>query len=140
MYQNSYGGDPLPNTYPCITQQINGYSPSNQGYAAHGTPIHHQQIAAAGLPGRAVYAPEEIQPGEVAMNGSISYFPSRDGSAIYAKQWLPNGTIRTLIYRPESAPEEKREATAEEQILDRLSRIEKLLTPKKASSRKEQEE
>lgn len=74
------------------------------------------------------------------MNGSISYFPSRDGSAIYAKQWLPNGTIRTLIYRPESAPEEKREATAEEQILDRLSRIEKLLTPKKASSRKEQEE
>lgn len=37
---------------------------------------------------------------EVPMDGSIYYFPKADGTEVYSKQWLSNGTTRILTYKP----------------------------------------
>ena len=37
---------------------------------------------------------------EVPMDGNIYYFPKADGSEIYSKQWLANGTTRILTFKP----------------------------------------
>ena len=41
-----------------------------------------------------------------SMDGSISIFPLTDYSKIYAKQWMPDGTIRTLEFVPKVEKEE----------------------------------
>ena len=34
------------------------------------------------------------------MDGNVYYFPKADGSEIYSKQWLSNGTTRILTFKP----------------------------------------
>lgn len=52
------------------------------------------------IPGRSVSSVEEITPGEVPMDGSLSVFPKSDGSAIYVKSYMGNGTISTKTFIP----------------------------------------
>lgn len=51
--------------------------------------------------GRMVNDLSEISANDVPMDGSAGYFPSADGTSIYKKVWLPNGTIQTIRYVPE---------------------------------------
>lgn len=37
---------------------------------------------------------------DIPMDGNMYYFPKADGSEIYAKQWLPNGTTRIVNFKP----------------------------------------
>lgn len=53
------------------------------------------------LAGRFVSSPEEITPQEVSMSSTPSLFPLADGSAIIAKQWANDGTIKTVTYTAE---------------------------------------
>lgn len=50
------------------------------------------------LPGRYVNSEDEITPGEVEMDNSIFYFPARDLSHIFIRQWSPGGQLEHLTY------------------------------------------
>lgn len=82
----------------------------------------------AALTGHTIGSHEEITASDVPMNGAPAYFPTQDGSAIYAKQWNPNGSITTLRYVPEIS-----ETKGEEQtptlfdIMNQLDTIQDLL-------------
>lgn len=58
------------------------------------------------LPGRFINSEADITPGEILMDGSISFFCTNDLSRIIIKQWNAQGTIDTMTYvaeRPQPA-------------------------------------
>lgn len=61
-------------------------------------PQQFQQLQVPPLQGRTVQSAEEITPNEVPMDSSVSFFPLADGSAIIAKTWASDGTIKTFRY------------------------------------------
>lgn len=50
--------------------------------------------------GKVVESMDVLKTLEVPMDGNPYYFPKADGTEIYAKQWLPNGTTRILTFKP----------------------------------------
>lgn len=50
--------------------------------------------------GRMISDISEVVPKEVPMDGSVSLFPIRDYSCIYAKQWGADGMIKTQKFIP----------------------------------------
>lgn len=95
---------------------------SNPGNIAQGAPV-------PSLSGRMVSNPQEIRPNEVPMDGSVSFFPSLDGSYIYAKFWGPDGNIQTRVFVPEqtASAEEVQGPSEFDQVMTRLDKIEQLL-------------
>lgn len=67
-------------------------------------PIYRQP---AGLQGKSVDNVEVVKATDIPLDGSISYFPLTDGSAIVTKQLQQDGTSKTVIYRPSDEKEEK---------------------------------
>lgn len=63
-----------------------------------------QQIP--GINGRIVQAVENINANEVPMDGSMAFFPKQDMSEIYVKGWNADGTIKTIVYKPYTAPKD----------------------------------
>nr|DAJ65944.1 MAG TPA: hypothetical protein [Bacteriophage sp.]DAW84210.1 MAG TPA: hypothetical protein [Bacteriophage sp.] len=63
-----------------------------------------QQIA--GINGRIVQTVENINANEVPMDGSMAFFPKQDMSEIYVKGWNADGTIKTVVYKPYTAPKD----------------------------------
>lgn len=59
------------------------------------------------LQGKSVDSIEVVKAMDIPLDGSISYFPLADNSAIVTKQLMPDGTSRTLVYKPyvEKVPE-----------------------------------
>lgn len=95
-------------------------TPSNMGYNPQPVPS---------LSGRMVTNPQEIRPNEVPMDGSVSFFPSSDGSYIYAKFWGPDGNIQTRVFVPEQpiSAEEPQGPSEFNQVMARLDKIEQML-------------
>lgn len=54
-----------------------------------------------GLNGRIVQVVENINANEVPMDGSMAFFPKQDLSEIYVKGWNADGTIKTIVYKPQ---------------------------------------
>lgn len=121
----SYGqGQAIPN-YLNFGQQM----PSQQPPISVPIQQMQQPQRPPALPGRPVGSEGEIKPNEVPMDGSISLFPLSDYSAIFAKQWKADGLIHSVKFVPvqvEAAPQEK---SFNETVLERLDKIEKMLTP-----------
>ena len=67
-------------------------------------PIYRQP---AGLQGKSVDNVEVVKATDIPLDGSVSYFPLTDGSAIVTKQLQQDGTSKTIIYRPSNEKEEK---------------------------------
>lgn len=61
----------------------------------------------SGLQGKSVDNVEVVKATDIPLDGSISYFPLTDGSAIVTKQLQQDGTSKTVIYRPSNEKEEK---------------------------------
>ena len=55
------------------------------------------------ITGRTVNSLDEITVQEVPTDGTIAWFPSADGSCVYAKRWTPDGNITTMRFVPETA-------------------------------------
>lgn len=89
LYPQQYGNYP---PYQQIQQQR--FQPQEQ-YSA----IQNQQ--AIGLNGRIVQVVENINANEVPMDGSMAFFPKQDLSEIYVKGWNADGTIKTIVYKPQ---------------------------------------
>lgn len=69
-----------------------------------------QQIA--GINGRVVQSVENINANEVPMDGSMAFFPKQDMSEIYVKGWNADGTIKTIVYKPYTAPKDNQTANS----------------------------
>ncbi len=60
--------------------------------------IQNNQIKS--LQGRQVDNVDVVKATEIPLDGSISYFPLIDGTAIFTKQLMQDGTSRINIYKP----------------------------------------
>lgn len=59
-----------------------------------------QAPAQVGLQGKTVESIEVVKAMDIPLDGSISFFPLSDGSAIVTKQLQTDGTSKTVIFRP----------------------------------------
>ena len=60
------------------------------------------------LLGKAVESIDVVKATDIPLDGSISYFPLTDGSAIVSKQLQTDGTSKIVVYKP--TQEDKKEA------------------------------
>ena len=71
-----------------------------------------------GLQGKSVDSIDVVKAMDINLDGSISYFPLTDGTAIVTKQLQMDGTSKVVIYEPVKAQSEQQEQpkylTAEE--------------------------
>lgn len=115
-----------------------------------------------GLSGKTIQSPENVMANDVPMDGSVAFFPMNDLSAIYAKSWNPDGTIRTSVFKPvlEQDPknvstnalkgkiEASEDVTAPfmnklDEVYDKLLQLEQLMAkplPKVSASRSKKED
>lgn len=130
----------FPYANPYQNQQFNAYQmPQANPYFGNQTaqvqpmqqfqPAVQPQNATAyqiGINGRIVGNASEISASDVPMEG-VGYFPVSDGSAIYSKTWLGDGSIRTIEY----VPKEPLEAVSEpksntyDEIMSRFDALER---------------
>ena len=68
-----------------------------------------QPITNVGLQGKSVDSIDVVKAMDINLDGSISYFPLTDGSAIVTKQLQMDGTSKTVIYKPIKEEQEKKE-------------------------------
>lgn len=50
--------------------------------------------------GKMVESEDIVKATDIPMDGNVYYFPKADGSMIFSKQWLPNGTTRLIAFKP----------------------------------------
>ena len=95
MYNNTY--------YPQQTQRFQNMDMIN--------PLYMQQLPQNNqmnyLLGKSVDSIDVVRATDIPLDGSTSYFPLTDGSAIVTKKLLNDGTSKTTIYKP--VTEEKEE-------------------------------
>jgi hypothetical protein len=87
----------------------NGFNPNFRGLEQQYTPNNinipqmQQQplnVVKNGLQGKLVDSVEVVKATDVSFDGSISYFPLTDNSAIVTKQLQTDGTSKITIYKP----------------------------------------
>lgn len=76
-----------------ITQPINTIN--TQPYIPSTTNTNH-----IGLLGKSVESIDVVKAMDIPLDGSISYFPLTDGSAIVTKKIQNDGTSKTVVYKP----------------------------------------
>lgn len=70
----------------------------------------------SGLLGKSVDNIDVVKATDIPLDGSISYFPLTDGSAIVSKQLQMDGTSKMVVYKPvkENSDDSKKFVTFEE--------------------------
>ncbi len=102
-------------------QQANIPQPVEMPMQTQNTPqmaLNRQNI----LYGKQVDSLEVVKAIDIPLDGSISYFPLANGSAIVTKQLQQDGTSKITIYEPKTQKEDMKFATIED--IDK--RLEKL--------------
>ena len=100
---NNYGYNPY---YPQQQRFQNVDQPSQQPMmATYQPPI--QLTKPTTLLGKAVESIDVVKATDIPLDGSISYFPLTDGSAIVSKQLQTDGTSKIVVYKP--TQEDKKE-------------------------------
>ena len=100
--------------YPNYSQMNNSYAQMNNPYADRmnflqnyqqslqqpivptQTPVSNQMSAL----GKMVDSIDVVKATDIPMDGNAYYFPKADGTEVYCKQWLQNGTTRILTFKP----------------------------------------
>lgn len=102
-------------------------------------PQYQQQIPQyqqrQSITGRVVSNPEEITPQEVPTDGSVAFFPASDNSCIYGKRWMPDGSISTVRFIPDSTDTQK-QPDAMTILNGKLDQITQMLEDMKAPKRR----
>lgn len=80
-------------------QNVNNYS---RPYINQGA---YRQPQVMGIQGKSVDSIEVVKAMDIPLDGSISYFPLTDGTAIVTKQLMKDGSSKVLIYKPISTEE-----------------------------------
>ena len=91
-YQN-----PTQNPYIDRMAQLQQYQQSlQQPIVPAQTPVSNQMSAL----GKMVDSIDVVKATDIPMDGNTYYFPKADGTEVYCKQWLQNGTTRILTFKP----------------------------------------
>lgn len=97
MYNNPYSYNPYYQSMMSTNgQQFGGQVNGQVGGQVNTT----QMVTQPRLNGKLVDSIEVVKAIEYPLDGSISYFPTTDGSAIVTKQLMQDGTSKTLVYKP----------------------------------------
>lgn len=89
-----------------------------------------QQIQQQNPNGKIVDSIEMVKFTDIPMDGNSYYFPKADGTEIYSKRWLPNGSteINTYVKVDVNSPENTEEKfdfnLMETNIMDKLNSLE----------------
>ena len=104
--------------------------------------------------GKMVDSIDVVKATDIPMDGNAYYFPKADGTEVYCKQWLQNGTTRILTFKPVfednsmnlSSDAEKLKIGLSDEVTEvfmkRFDELEKRLdslTPKKPATRAKKE-
>ena len=103
------------------TQQMNRPQPMEMPMQTQNAPqmaLNRQNM----LYGKQVDSLEVVKAIDIPLDGSISYFPLANGSAIVTKQLQQDGTSKITVYEPNTQKEDTKFATIED--IDK--RIEKI--------------
>lgn len=113
-YTPQYGKTPYymqqPMTTPQYQSQANEYMQNIQP-ATYQKPIN--------LQGKSVDNIEVVKATDIPLDGSVSYFPLVDGSAIVTKQLQPDGTSRMIVYKPIETQQPKQFEVQENYITEK---------------------
>ena len=101
-YQNFYSqmsnyGQMMPNPYMDRMAQLQQYQQNLQ------QPLPQTQMSVANQMstlGKMVDSIDVVKATDIPMDGNAYYFPKADGTEVYCKQWLQNGTTRILTFKP----------------------------------------
>ena len=88
---------PMQNPYMERMAQLQQYQQSLQ------QPIVPAQMSGANQMsalGKMVDSIDVVKATDIPMDGNTYYFPKADGTEVYCKQWLQNGTTRILTFKP----------------------------------------
>ena len=95
MY-NNYGYNPY---YPQQQRFTGTEQPSQQPMmTTYQPPI--QMTKPTTLLGKSVDSIDVVKAMDIPLDGSVSYFPLTDGTAIVTKQLQTDGTSKTIVYKP----------------------------------------
>lgn len=75
------------------------------------TPYQQQYTRPMNLPGKVIDNLEAVKTADVLLDGTTTYLPLADGSAIATKQLRQDGTSKIVIYRPEAEAKEVKYVT-----------------------------
>ena len=88
---------PTQNPYMDRMAQLQQYQQSlQQPIVPTQTPVSNQMSAL----GKMVDSIDVVKATDIPMDGNTYYFPKADGTEVYCKQWLQNGTTRILTFKP----------------------------------------
>lgn len=59
-----------------------------------------QTVQVQGLQGKTVDSIDVVKAMDIPLDGTVSYFPLVDGTAIVTKQLQQDGTSKTIVYKP----------------------------------------
>ena len=142
-YFNQY--NQMQNPYMDRMAQLQQYQQSLQ------QPVSQSQMSAMG---KIVDSIDVVKAADIPMDGNAYYFPKADGTEVYCKQWLQNGTTRILTFKPVfednpnnlSSDTEKLKIWLSDEVTDvfmkRFDELEKRiddLMPKKTTARAKKE-
>lgn len=85
---------PMQNPYMDRMAQLQQYQQSLQPTQMSGTSQPMNVI------GKIVDSIDVVKAADIPMDGNAYYFPKADGTEVYCKQWLQNGTTRILTFKP----------------------------------------
>lgn len=96
MYQNNYGQ--MQNPYMQRMENLQQFQQAiNQPQAPVQMPLQNQQFAPLG---KIVESVDMVKTTDIPMDGNMYYFPKADGSMVFSKKWLPNGSTQILAFKP----------------------------------------
>ena len=96
------------NYNPYYQPQMNRYQPMEYQQYQPSYPQNTQAYpqASLGLQGKLVDSIEVVRAIDIPLDGSTSFFPLADGTAIVTKQLQKDGTSKTIIYKPSITSED----------------------------------
>ena len=142
---------PMQNPYMERVAQLQQYQQSLQQPMLPTQMSGTNQMSALG---KMVDSIDVVKATDIPMDGNAYYFPKADGTEVYCKQWLQNGTTRILTFKPVledslnnlSSDTEKLKIGLSEEFTDvfmkRFDELEKRiddLMPKKTTARAKKE-
>lgn len=101
--------------------------------------VPQQQTPQTGLNGKMVESFEVFKSADIPMDGNTYYFPKADGTEIYSKRWLQNGTTEQITYKAikeETKGKENPMMVKLNGIEEQLTALQEILS-KKSVSKKE---
>ena len=83
----------------------------------------YQPQQPVGIQGKTVDSLEVVKAMDIPLDGSVSYFPLVDGSAIVTKQLQQDGTSKTIIFKPVDNNESQVKYITPEELKAEISKL-----------------